>query len=188
MSLPEAWLVRHAETAWTKAGRHTGRTDLPLTEVGEREAGALRGRLARRPFDLVLTSPLRRARLTAELAGYEPKDDARLEEWDYGRYEGRTTDEIRAERPGWDIWRDGCPGGERLTDVAARAESVVNDLRSRAGERLLVVAHGHVLRVFATCWLELEPFAARHLALETASVCVLSSEHGWPTIERWNLR
>jgi broad specificity phosphatase PhoE len=188
MSPPDVWLVRHAETAWTEERRHTGRTDLPLTPRGENEARELRGRLPDLAFDLVISSPLRRARQTGELAGYEPEIDTRLLEWDYGSYEGRTTDEIRLERPGWDLWRDGCPGGERLDEVAARAALLGNDLRARAGERLLVFSHGHVLRVFTACWLELDATAARNFELETAAVCALSSEHGWPTIARWNLR
>jgi broad specificity phosphatase PhoE len=187
VTLPDVWLVRHAETAWTEEGRHTGRTDLALTAVGKREAQELRGRLPDLGFDLVLSSPLRRARETAELAGYEPEIEARLREWDYGSYEGRTTDEIHREHPAWDLWRDGCPGGERLGDVAARAALLVDDLRARAPERLLLFSHGHVLRVFTACWLELDPVAGRNLELETATLCALSSEHGWPTIARWNL-
>lgn len=187
-AVPDVWLVRHGGTAWTSEGRHTGRTDLPLAAAGEREAVGLRSRLPDVRFDRVLSSPLLRARRTAEVAGYQPSTDTRLREWDYGSYEGRTTAEIRLERPGWDLWRDGCPGGERLGDVAARAALVVNDLRARAGEHLLVFSHGHVLRVFTACWLALDPAAGRNLELETAAVSALSSEHGWPTIARWNLR
>jgi broad specificity phosphatase PhoE len=176
MSQPNVVLVRHGETEWSRSGRHTGRTDVPLTDAGRRAAAALARRLAGREFALVLTSPLARAWDTAREAGFgeraEPRDD--LMEWDYGEYEGRTTSEIRAERPQWSLWRDGCPGGEATADVAARADRVVAELRALDGDAL-VFAHGHLLRVLTARWLELPPEEGARFRLATAG----TGELGW---------
>jgi broad specificity phosphatase PhoE len=179
MALPQIILVRHGETAWSLSGQHTGRTDIPLTEKGERDARALRDRLAGRPFARVLTSPLIRARHTCELAGFggvaEPEPD--LMEWDYGEYEGKRTAEIRAARPGWNAFEHGCPGGETLADVAVRANRLVGRLRSMDADALLF-AHRDILRVLAACWAELPVLEARRLYIEPASLSVLGYDHG----------
>jgi probable phosphoglycerate mutase len=181
------YLVRHGETEWTRARRHTGRTDVPLTAGGEAEARALGRLLAGVPVGRVLSSPLRRALVTARLAGFGDRvevSDA-LREWDYGEYEGRTTAEIRRERPGWDLFRDGCPGGEVIGQVAGRARPLVDKLRA-AGEDAMLFGHGHELRVLAVVWLGAPLEIARHLVLSTGSVSLLGSEHDWPAILRWN--
>jgi broad specificity phosphatase PhoE len=184
---PEVVLVRHGETEWSRAARHTGRTDVPLTEAGVRDAEALGGALAAWRFELVLTSPLSRASETCRLAGLGdvavPSDD--LLEWDYGAYEGRTTAEIRAERPGWSLWRDGVPGGETAEQVGERADRVVAKLRASDGDAA-VFAHGHLLRVLAARWLGLDPAEGRLLALDTASLSVLGYEREIPVIRLWN--
>jgi probable phosphoglycerate mutase len=180
-------LVRHGETDWSRAGRHTGRTDEPLNETGRANAAALAGRLAGRSFALVLTSPLSRAVETCRLAGLgdaaQVRDD--LAEWDYGEYEGRTTPEIRAGRPGWSLWADGVVGGETIADVGARVDRVIAEA-ARAGGDVALFAHGHVLRVLAARWLGLEPDAGKLLALDPASVSVLGWEHEWRVIRSWN--
>jgi ribose 5-phosphate isomerase len=182
------YLARHGETEWTVARRHTGRTDLPLTPTGERQARALGLQLAGVSFDRVLSSPLDRALTTAHLAGFgdrvEPSDA--LLEMDYGQYEGLTTPEIRARRQGWDLFRDGCPGGETVEDVAKRVRPLLELLAHGDGNALLF-GHGHNLRVLAATFLGLEPATARHLALDTGSISVLGYEHEWPAILRWNL-
>jgi probable phosphoglycerate mutase len=187
MPAPEVVLVRHGETEWSRSGRHTGRTDLPLTDAGRREAKALRRPLAERRFAIVLTSPLTRAVETCRLAGLgagaERRDD--LMEWDYRRYEGRTQAEIRAEAPGWDLWRDGCPGGESAADVGRRADRVLAELRAADGDAA-VFAHGHLLRVLAARWLGLSPEAGRIFALGTATLSVLGSEHDARAVQLWN--
>jgi broad specificity phosphatase PhoE len=184
---PEVVLVRHGETEWSRAGKHTGRTDVPLTEQGREQAVALGAGLRERRFELVLTSPLERARETCRLAGYDevaqPRDE--LMEWDYGVYEGRTTPEIREERPGWTLWREGVPGGETADHVGARVDRVIGELRSLAGDAALF-AHGHVLRVLAARWLGLEPDAGRLFALDTATISVLGYERETAVIRVWN--
>lgn len=187
-ALNELWLVRHGETEWVLSRRHTGRTDLPLTARGETQARALAPLLEGTRFARVLASPLARARRTAELAGFgagqiELDDD--LMEVDYGEYEGRTTAEIRRARPGWDLWRDGCPGGETIADAARRAERVIARAREADGP-VLLVAHGHLLRTLAARALELAPEAGRHFKLDPSTISVIGSEHEWPALTQWN--
>lgn len=186
-ALNELWLTRHGETEWSRTLRHTGRTDLPLTTHGEAQARALGARLGGRPFALVLASPLQRARRTAELAGYgdvlELDDD--LVEVDYGAYEGRTTAEIRRERPRWDLWRDGCPGGESIAQAARRAERVLARARAVDGP-VLLVGHGHLMRTLATRALSLPPDHGRHLALDPATLSIVGAEHDAPALRLWN--
>ncbi|HEX7255678.1 MAG TPA: histidine phosphatase family protein [Gaiellaceae bacterium] len=183
----EIVLVRHGETEWSREGKHTGGTDVPLTAAGREQAGVLAAALERCSFDRVLTSPLARAADTARLAGYaeaaEPRDE--LREWDYGAYEGRRTVEIREERPGWTLWLDGVPGGETAAEVAARVDRLLDELRRTEG-RVLVFAHGHLLRVLAVRWIGLEPEAGRHLALDPATISVLGNERETPVIRVWN--
>jgi broad specificity phosphatase PhoE len=179
------WLVRHGSTEWSTTGRHTGRTDVPLTPEGEVAAAALRPLLADHDFALVLSSPLQRARRTAELAGESPEIDDDLLEWDYGQYEGRTTPEIREERPGWSLWTDGVLGGETADDVAARADRVIARARAAGGD-CVVFAHGHLLRVLGARWIGSAPTAGQHLLLSTAAVCVLGYERETPALARWN--
>jgi broad specificity phosphatase PhoE len=187
--LPSVTLVRHGETAWSASGQHTGRTDIPLTEEGERKARALRDRLAGVSFDRVFTSPLQRAARTCALAGFgaAAKVDPDVLEWDYGDYEGRKSSEILAERPGWLLFRDGCPNGESPADVGARADRVIARLRA-ADDRAIVFSSGHILRVVASRWLGLEPSAGRLFKLDTASISILGYEHdkGEPAIALWN--
>jgi len=181
------WLVRHGETEWSKSGQHTGRTDVPLTEMGRRQAQALGKRLGGRTFALVLTSPLGRARETCRLAGYDAvaqvTDD--LREWDYGVYEGRTTAEVRAEAPGWSIWTTEVKGGESVAEVGARARRVI-DRAVAAGGDVALFAHGHILRILAAGWIGFPPEGGRLLALGTASVSVLGYERETRVIEAWN--
>ena len=183
----EIVLVRHAETEWSRAGRHTGRTDLPLTEEGRAAARGLASRLQRERFELVLTSPLRRARETCELAGMGSAAQVRedLVEWDYGEYEGLTTAEIQAERPGWSLWRDGCPGGESAPQVGARADRVIAEVRNAPGAAA-VFSHGHMLRVLGARWIELEAAGGAHLGLAAGALCVLGHEHGAAILATWN--
>jgi len=183
----QLWLVRHGETEWSASGQHTGRTDLPLTLEGKLHARQIAGFLNGRGFALVLTSPLQRARETCRLAGYGESAiiDANLREWDYGEYEGRTTPEIQIERPGWSLWRDGVIGGERIEQVAARAQKVIDRAVASSGDALLF-AHGHILRVLAACWLGLPPEDGRLFALGTASVSVLGYERDTRVITQWN--
>jgi probable phosphoglycerate mutase len=183
----EVWLVRHAETEWSRTGRHTGRTDIPLTEAGRGVAwGPLRARLDGHAFALVLCSPLTRARDTARLAGLECsglRDD--LLEWDYGEYEGITTPEIREQRPSWYLWRDGAPGGESPDDVAARCDRVIAEARAVDGD-VALVAHGHILRALSARWVE-EPVAfGGRLHLGTGSISVLGYEREVACIKLWN--
>lgn len=183
----EAVLVRHAETEWSLNARHTGRTDIPLTDTGRAAAVALGGRLADCSFELVLVSPLARARETCELAGLaagaQLEDD--LLEWDYGEYEGLTSEQIQQLRPGWSLWRDGCPGGERAADVGARADRVLERLRAASGT-VAVFSHGHLLRVLGARWIGLDPARGGSLGLWPAAVCVLAHEHRVPILARWN--
>jgi broad specificity phosphatase PhoE len=181
------WLVRHGETEWARLGRHTGRTDIPLTELGRDQAAAVAARLAGRPFALVLSSPLSRALDTARLAGFADRvrTDDDLLEWDYGADEGRTTLEIRVDRPGWAIWDEGPKDGETIDAVAARVDRVIERARRQAGD-VLVFAHGHVLRILAARWLDLPPVQGRLFALSTATLSILGWERDAPVIERWN--
>jgi broad specificity phosphatase PhoE len=181
----ELWLVRHTETEWSRSGRHTGRTDLPLTEAGREQARALRDRFAGRTFALVLSSPLSRARETAELAGLEPQLRDDLVEFDYGEYEGITTAEIREQRPGWDLWRDGSPGGETAEQVGARVDRVIEEALAAGGD-VAIVAHGHVLRALAARWVEQPAAFGRRLPLDTGTISVLGFEREVRVIRRWN--
>ncbi|MDA8288014.1 MAG: histidine phosphatase family protein [Actinomycetota bacterium] len=191
--LPPArlWLVRHGSTEWSRSGRHTGRTDIDLDATGREQAKALGERLAEQDFAVVLTSPLKRARQTCELAGLGDvaEVDEQLAEWDYGDYEGRTTAEIRTTRPGWQLFRDGCPHGEVAAAVGARADRVLErlarDPRCRGAEAVCF-SHGHLLRVLAARWLGLPPEDAQLVALDTASISILGYEHEWRVVERWN--
>jgi broad specificity phosphatase PhoE len=184
---PAVLLARHGETEWSRSGQHTSRTDLPLLEEGRPGAEALGRRLAGRRFALVLTSPLVRARETARLAALdgvaEVTDD--LRELGYGSYEGRTTAEIRIERPGWDLWRDGSPGGEPLAEAAERVDRVIARTEAADGD-VALFAHGHILRILGARWLGLPPEAAGCLALSTASLCDLGYERERRVIWLWN--
>jgi len=184
----EVVLVRHGETEWSKSGRHTGRTDVPLTEEGRRQAEHLKGQLAGRTFSLVLTSPLSRARETCQLAGLGDRAEScsDLLEWDYGNYEGVTTEEIRRTRPGWTVFSGGAPGGETAAQVGQRVDRVIARIRTSPGD-VALFAHAHVLRVLAARWLGLEPEGGRFFALATASVSVLGLEREDSVIRRWNL-
>lgn len=186
---PQIVLVRHGETEWSLAGRHTGRTDVPLTERGRQQAEAVGRALRGRRFSHVFVSPLRRAIETCSLArlggSAQPRPD--LAEWDYGDYEGLTTDQIRAERPGWTLWRDGVPDGETAEKVAARADRVIAELRAVAGDAA-VFGHGHCLRVLAARWLDLEAADGRLLVLDAGSISVLGYEHETAAIRLWNER
>jgi broad specificity phosphatase PhoE len=181
------WLVRHGETEWARLGRHTGRTDVPLTDTGRAQARALGRRLAGHRFELVLTSPLTRAAETTEIAGFGGVAlmDPDLMEWDYGDLEGRLTEDIRAGLPGWTIWRGPWPGGETLDDVGRRADRVLARLAAIDGDAL-VVAHGHLLRVLGARWLTLPAASGALFALGTATVSVLGHDRDAPVIETWN--
>lgn len=184
----EIVLVRHGETEWSASGRHTGRTDVPLTAQGEHQAKAIVPLLAGRHFALVLSSPLQRAVHTAEIAGLPDIElDPDLQEWDYGEYEGLTTAEIRDRRPGWFLWRDGAPKGETLSNVGGRADRAIHRIRpALADGDVAVVAHGHFLRVLGARWVGLDPGCGAHLALDTATVSMLGFEHAEPVIRHWN--
>lgn len=177
-TLPELYLVRHGETAWTISGQHTGRTDIPLTERGEHDALALGAHLRSLSLAKVLASPLQRARQTGDLAGFSEgmEFDADLMEWNYGAYEGRRTSDIRAERPGWHLFDDGCPGGETLADVATRADRVIARIRELDGD-VLLFAHRDILRILIARWIALPALEARRLNLATASLSVLGYDH-----------
>lgn len=180
-------LVRHGQTDWSRTGRHTGTTDVPLDALGRRQAVALGQRLAGRPFSLVLTSPMQRAVDTCRLAGLGEEAEATtdLMEWDYGRYEGRTTAEIRRQAAHWTLWEHGVPEGETAAEVGRRADAVIARARSVAGDTLCF-AHGHLLRVLAARWAGLPPVAGRLWALEAASISELGWEREVPVIVRWN--
>jgi broad specificity phosphatase PhoE len=188
--LPVIYVGRHGETTWSLSGQHTGLTDLPLTERGERNARRLGERLKGLTFTRVLTSPLQRAARTCELAGFGAgaEVDRDLLEWNYGEYEGRRTAEILAERPDWQLFRDGCPGGESPDQIGTRADRVVSRLRAIQGD-VLLFSSGHFLRVLAARWLGLEPGAGRYFLLSTASLGMLAYEHNSrsePVIRLWN--
>lgn len=187
-------LLRHGETEWSRDHRHTGRTDLPLTEAGEAAARALAPALARRAVRAAFTSPAQRAVRTAELAGLRAVTDRDLAEWDYGGYEGLTTAQIRAGRPGWYLWRDGViPGdmahpGETVAQVGARADAVLGRAEPLlAGGDVVLVAHAHLLRVVTARWLRLEPAAGRLFRLDTGTLSTLGTEHAEPVMTTWNV-
>lgn len=183
------WLVRHGETEWAKLGRHTGRTDIPLTDPGRDQARALGRRIAGHSFGLVLTSPLSRAAETAAIAGYgetAARDDD-LMEWDYGALEGRRTADIRVDMPGWTIWRGPWPQGETVEDVGARADRVIARIRAaQADGDVLVFAHGHLLRVLAARWIGLPPASGGLFELSTATLSIVGWDREAPSIELWN--
>jgi broad specificity phosphatase PhoE len=185
--LNELVLVRHGETEWSRSGRHTGRTDVPLTEAGREAARVLGTALGARTFERVLTSPLARASETARLAGFgavaEPREE--LREWDYGVHEGRTTKEIRTEQPGWTVWTGEVPQGETAEEVGARADRVLEELRRHEGDAL-VFGHGHALRILAARWLGLDARNGRLLALDPATISVLGHERETPVVRLWN--
>jgi len=181
----DVWLLRHAETEWSRDGRHTGRTDVPLTDAGREAARALRSRVADHRFALVLCSPLSRARETAELAGLAPELRDDLVEFDYGDYEGITTAAIRDRRPGWDLWRDGSPGGETADDVGRRVDRVIDEVLRADGD-VALVAHGHVLRVLAARWLEQPAAFGGRIRLDTGTLSILGFERETRVIRRWN--
>lgn len=185
--LRRAVLIRHGETEWTLNGRHTGSTDIPLTDNGRDAARQLAPLAARTWFSLVLTSPMRRARETCELAGLGDlaQIDVSLREWNYGEYEGLTSQEIYARDPGWRVFTDGCPGGESPDDVALRVDRVIARIRSVEGD-VALFAHGHMFRVFAARWLGLPPAAGSHFLLDPATVSVLSHYGGTPAVKCWN--
>ena len=186
-SAQEIVLVRHGETEWSRSGRHTGRTEVGLTEHGREQAEAVGEALRSRDFSLVLTSPLGRALETCRLAGFGDRAVQRdeLAEWDYGAYEGRTTAEVREERPGWTLWGDGVPEGETVEQVGERVDRVLDDLRPLDGDALLF-AHGHVLRILTARWLELDPGAGLLFALAPATISALCYERETSVIRLWN--
>jgi broad specificity phosphatase PhoE len=181
------YLLRHGETQWSLNGKHTGVTDIPLTENGRMAARLLKPILAEETFALVLTSPLRRARETCELAGLGQRAQVEqdLMEWNYGDYEGLTTEQIRAARPGWSVFRDGCPGGELPEQVAARADRILAKVRAADGS-VALFAHGHILRVFAARWINLSANYGEHFLLETATLSVLGYYRESPAFKIWN--
>lgn len=189
MTRHDLYVVRHGATEWSENGRHTGTTDLPLLDEGRTQALETAKLLGDRRFALVLTSPLRRARETCALVGLGDQaqitDD--LREWDYGEYEGLTTETIRETVPGWTVWTDPCPGGETLAQVAARADRVIARARAVEGE-VALFAHGHVLRVLTARWCQLDPIEGRRFPLETATLCVLGWERECPGVRLWNDR
>jgi len=188
--MPEIYLIRHGETEWSLGGKHTGVSDIPLTERGREEAMLLRQELVAANFRVVLTSPLRRARETCELAGLgaQAQVEPDLMEWNYGAYEGLTSVQIRSARPGWTIFKDGGgPGGETPEQVGVRVDRVLARVRALQGDAALF-AHGHVLRVLAARWLGLAPSAGAHFLLDTATVCVLDTDQGLAAVKRWNVK
>jgi probable phosphoglycerate mutase len=181
-------LVRHGETEWSREGRHTGLTDVPLTDEGRRSAEALRWQLADWTFAAVLASPLRRAVDTCALAGFAgvARTDEDLLEWDYGEYEGLTTAEVRRRRPGWVLWSDGVRGGETLDEVARRADRVMEAVTSIEGD-VALFAHGHILRIFTARWLQMTARAGQRFVLRPAAPSVLGYEHEWRALLSWNV-
>jgi len=186
---PQIFVVRHGQTEWSRIGRHTGRTDVPLEADGEAQAAAVGRALAGQPFALVLSSPLTRAAQTCRLAGFGGRDEVTsdLVEWDYGAFEGRTTAEIRDLAPAWTLWSDGVPGGETAAEVGRRVDRVIERARAAAGDTLCF-AHGHVLRVLAARWVGLPPAGGRLFGLDAGTVGVLGWEREVPVIDRWNER
>ena len=188
--VPEAqkiFLIRHGETEWSRSGQHTGRTDVPLTEAGRRSAEAIRELVEPLQLD-VWTSPLQRARETSRLAGFPSAQvDDDLREWDYGIYEGRTTLDIRKETPDWSVWLSPIPNGESLDEVAGRARRVIERVTQNAAGDVALFAHGHLLRIFAACWIGMPPVTGRYLALDTATISILGYERQTRVIRRWNV-
>jgi broad specificity phosphatase PhoE len=184
---PELWLIRHGETAWSLSGQHTSRTDIPLTDHGKARAKEIHDYLNGRPFSLVLTSPRQRAKETCRIAGYGDvaQTDDNLSEWDYGSYDGRTTADIRAERPGWSIWDDGVLDGETIEQVATRAQAII-ERSLAAGGQVALFSHAHFLRILAAAWLGLDPRAGKLLALGTGSISRLGFERENRVILSWN--
>lgn len=187
-SLQQIYLIRHGETEWSLSGQHTGITDIPLTANGRRMAKLFEPLFAKRNFAQVLTSPLERARATCELAGLskQAEVDPDLMEWNYGEYEGLTSQQIRAKSPDWMIFREGCPDGERPEQVSARVYRVIARVREVDGD-VALFAHGHILRVFAAHWLGLPVAAGSHFMLDTATLSILSYYQGVPAVKRWNI-
>jgi len=183
----QVWLVRHADTEWSRSGRHTGTTDLPLLPEGQAKARGLASALSRADFSLVLSSPLQRAVETARLAGLGDRIeiDRNLAEFDYGTFEGLTSDQIHAQWPGWDLWRDGCPGGETPEHVAARCARLVQRCIEAPGNAILF-GHGHIFHAFAAAWLELPASRGRSFGLKAGSVSVLGFEHGNRVLWQWD--
>jgi broad specificity phosphatase PhoE len=184
---PELWLIRHGETAWSLSGQHTSRTDIPLTDHGKARAKEIHDYLNGRPFSLVLTSPRQRAKETCRIAGYGDvaQTDDNLSEWDYGSYDGRTTADIRAERPGWSIWDDGVLDGETIEQVATRAQAII-ERSLAAGGQVALFSHAHFLRILAATWLGLDPRGGKLLALGTGSISRLGFERENRVILSWN--
>jgi broad specificity phosphatase PhoE len=187
VDMTRAVLVRHSETAWSISGQHTGRSDIPLTAAGRASVKLLAAHLAGWDFAGVLVSPSLRARETCELCGLGERAELRedLLEWDYGEYEGLTTPEILEQRPGWSLWRDGCPGGESAAEVGVRADRVIAELHGITGASV-VFSHGHLLRVLGARWIGLDPAAGARLGLATGAFCVLAEEHQTPILGCWN--
>ncbi|MSQ90281.1 MAG: histidine phosphatase family protein [Phycisphaerales bacterium] len=183
----QIWLVRHAETAWSRDGRHTGRTDIELTPEGAAKADALRARLAGESFALVLASPLKRAMETARRCGFGNvvKPDDNLLEWNYGDYEGFTSAQIAQSHPGWDLWSDGCPGGESITAVAARAQAITAKCLATAGN-VLLFSHGHMGRMLLVSWLQLPPARGRSFGMKAGSISVFGWEHSNRVVWQWD--
>ena len=183
----ELWLVRHGETEWSRTGQHTGSADIALTAIGEQQAMALKSALSAQPFAKVLVSPLRRARQTCDLAGFGDLavTTPDLAEWNYGRYEGLTSADIRRQRPGWSIWGQGPEGGESVAEVGVRAARVIESLAQVDGA-VVLFAHGHILRILTATWLGLAPDAGRLFALSTGTISLLGFEHGTRVIRSWN--
>lgn len=186
-SIQQIYLVRHGETEWSLSGQHTGTTDIPLTENGQNVAKLFKPLFAKKSFALVLTSPMGRARKTCELAGLSKhaEVDRDLMEWNYGEYEGLTTKEIRTKMPAWEIFIDGCPGGETPKQIATRVDRLIARVRAVEGD-VCLFAHGHILRVLAIRWLEFPVSAGSHFMLDTASLSILSYYQGVPALKRWN--
>ncbi|QDP97810.1 histidine phosphatase family protein [Microlunatus elymi] len=188
--MTDLYVIRHGETEWSRDGRHTSITDLPLTDEGRRQASALNGHLDPSSFGLILASPRERSRETARLAGFtgddEPVVDPELAEWNYGEYEGLTSEQIEEFNPGWMLWRDGCPGGESPEQVADRLTRVVDKVRASGVDRAIVFAHGHSLRVLTLCWLGVSLIRGDHFPLHTATISILGWEKGKPALQQWN--
>ncbi|MGO4700776.1 histidine phosphatase family protein [Dyella sp. 2RAB6] len=187
---PNIWLIRHGETEWSKSGRHTSTTDIALTERGRTQASALARLLATQKFDVVLTSPMQRARETCRLAdlGGQAEIEPDLHEWNYGIYEGRKTVDIRAEEPGWSVWTSSIPDGESAVQIGVRAQALIDRLLGRDASNIALFSHAHFLRALASVWTTNEPSLGEHLALDPAAVSILGFEREVRAIIRWNLQ